>query len=170
MQDCNQYKTKRYLAMSEVARALKDGRLVKPAKCELCDASGSALVGHHWSGYDGPNALNVWWICRGDNVVLKGCKYHNGSVSKDEARAIVEASRRARQDKANRTTSTKLRDYEVALEIGRYKFWVIVPAVQTQKVAIDLAKDFIIAETGAKEARLLWAGRHNPTLKLTKVS
>lgn len=159
---CNQYGIQRAIAMSEVARALKDGRLTKPAECELCDESESALMGHHWKGYDGPNALNVLWACRGCNVILRGRKYHSGSVSKEESRAIIQASKKARQDKANQTPiqPIKLKDYEVTIEVGRYRYEVLVPAVQTQKIAIDAAKSFIIAETGTKEVRVLVAGRY----------
>lgn len=164
LEEDNQYDTQRAIATSEVAKALRDGRLIKSAKCELCDEIGSALMGHHWNGYDAPNALNVWWICRGDNTILKGRKYHDGSVSKDEARAIIEASRKARQDKANqpRIKPVKLKDYRIAFEIGRRKYEVIVTEAQNQKVAIDAAEEFVKVETGGQRPRLLWSMRYHP--------
>lgn len=156
-----QYEIKRYLAMSQVAKALKDGRLIKPNQCELCDGE-SFLVGHHWKGYDGPDAIDVLWVCRGCNIILRGRKYHNGSVSKEESRAVVGASVKARQDKINQIPAkkTKLKNYEVILEAGRYRYNVIVRDAKDQKIAIDLAKKSIIAEIGDERIRLLCAGRY----------
>jgi hypothetical protein len=48
-----------------VARALREGVLVRPAACERCGRPPKhALVGHHHNGYEPPHELDVRWLCR----------------------------------------------------------------------------------------------------------
>lgn len=81
-------------AIRIVGEAIRCGELERPDKCELCDRKPgnkvngiSKIVAHHWKGYDHP--LSVWFICHTCNMRLRGEEYHNGSVSKDEAKKIV---------------------------------------------------------------------------------
>lgn len=158
-------------AQSAVSKAIREGVLVRPDTCELCGsiplpAAHAQIVAHHWQGYEGDAAIDVLWICASCNVILRGQKYHNGSVTKEEAQSIIEANRKAKQDKANqpRAKEIRLRDYEVNFEIRlrerRYRYKVIVKDAQDQRAAIDFARDYTIAETGAEQVRLLWAGRY----------
>lgn len=158
-----EYKVKRYKAMAIFNQAIKTGEVERRSSCELCDSK-SRIVGHHWRGYDYP--LDVWQICDSCNGILRGRKYHNGSVSKEEARHVVEANRKARQDNANRPRTKKiiLRNYKVAFEIRlkgtRYKYEAIVMEAPDQRVAADFAREFVKSETGAEEIRYLWAQRY----------
>jgi|WetSurMetagenome_2_1015567.scaffolds.fasta_scaffold110014_3 hypothetical protein len=48
---------------TEYAAALKNGKLVKPKRCERCGKQrGKKIVGHHES-YGPGEALNVTWLC-----------------------------------------------------------------------------------------------------------
>ncbi len=52
----------KHLAKTAVRVALKDGQLVKPDKCEMCEANGKRLYGHHQS-YEKEWWLLVVWLC-----------------------------------------------------------------------------------------------------------
>jgi len=68
--------------------AIKSGILLKPDECELCSNDKSIrIVAHHWNGHDNP--LDVWFICDGCNQKLIGPEFHNGSITKEQARIIV---------------------------------------------------------------------------------
>jgi hypothetical protein len=61
-------KRKEWAARATVARALRDGRLVRPKRCQEChkpspDSSNgrSTIQAHHHKGYDLP--LDVQWLC-----------------------------------------------------------------------------------------------------------
>ena len=45
---------------SKIQRAIKDGRLIKPTKCETCGVQNKRLLGHH-DDYNKP--LDVRWLC-----------------------------------------------------------------------------------------------------------
>jgi hypothetical protein len=87
---------------AKIGKAIKKGEMVRPNTCELCGdkpspinvnlSNGvsfqrSKIVAHHWCGYDHP--LDVWHICQRCNSILRGPHFHNGSVTKEEARQIV---------------------------------------------------------------------------------
>lgn len=92
-----EYERKQSKASTLVKQAITAGQLIRPDTCELCgkitDPStgqpNRQIVAHHYAGYEGDNALRTWWICQSCNCILQGRKYHNGSVSKEEARVIV---------------------------------------------------------------------------------
>lgn len=50
-------------ASMAVQRALKDGRLVRPAQCSKCGAEGKPQA-HHHIGYAKEHHLDVIWVCR----------------------------------------------------------------------------------------------------------
>lgn len=82
------------LAIRLLGEALGRSELSRPDTCELCgnapskeNAQRSRIVAHHWNGYDNP--LDIWWICRRCNTLLMGPEFHNGSVSKEQARAYI---------------------------------------------------------------------------------
>jgi hypothetical protein len=101
LQARNKRRMKAIQAQQQVIKATKNEDLIRPSSCELCGStpdpikvcyeSGTifrpAIVAHHWRGYDYP--LDVWFICAHCNVKLSGEQFHNGSVSKDEAREYV---------------------------------------------------------------------------------
>lgn len=81
-------------AKNKVRKALKNGSLIKPKFCELCGRSESIshkgksnIVAHHWNGYE--NALDVWFICHPCNMKLRGEEFHEGKITKDQARLLV---------------------------------------------------------------------------------
>lgn len=92
-------------AHNVVNRAIKKGELTRPDTCELCGTSPAArsevvstkgrtftpsgIFGHHWRGYEGDATADVWWLCHDCNLVLSGPEFHNGSISKEEARAYI---------------------------------------------------------------------------------
>lgn len=51
------------IARQAVAKALKNGTLVRPAACEHCYKH-VKLEAHHANGYDTPHWLDVTWLCR----------------------------------------------------------------------------------------------------------
>lgn len=57
--DENQHKRK---AQCAVSNALRDGKLVRPSKCEHCGTSEKKIQGHHWS-YLPEHWLDVMWLC-----------------------------------------------------------------------------------------------------------
>lgn len=91
------YLKKQHWAVRIFTEALGKSELSRPDACELCgnipnkeNAQRSLIVAHHWNGYDKP--LDIWWICRRCNYLLMGPEFHNGSISKEQARAIVTES------------------------------------------------------------------------------
>lgn len=79
-----------------VKQAVAKRQLSEPANCELCGtpyirfASGRAnIVGHHYAGYEGENAVKVWWICWKCNTALNG--KHDGSLTQEQARAFIQS-------------------------------------------------------------------------------
>lgn len=94
-------------AQRKVKKALKEGMLVRPDTCELCGRKPltievhdyrhgthlrSPIYAHHWNGHE--NALDVWWICHDCNARLLGDEFHNGTITKEEAKAIVRQPRK----------------------------------------------------------------------------
>ena len=77
----------RWWAYTLVHRAIKAGDLKRPNTCELCGISKIRIVAHHWNGHQNP--YDVWWVCDYCNLKLQGPEYHNGSITKAQARALV---------------------------------------------------------------------------------
>ncbi len=77
-------------AYKRVQRAVNGGLLTKSPDCDLCGAGGR-LVAHHWCGYSDEHATDVWWICHGCNMKLTGERFHDGSVTMEQAKVIVRA-------------------------------------------------------------------------------
>lgn len=90
--------------------AVRKGELEKPLYCELCGKPARGMlaesvdletrkrtriiryygiVGHHYLGYEGENALKVWFVCLSCNAHLTG--RHDGSLTQEEARAFIQA-------------------------------------------------------------------------------
>lgn len=83
-------------ALSKVNTAIKRGVLVRPDTCEGCGAKPtpttyqregrtiqrSSIEAHHWNGHH--NALDVLFLCRDCNTLLRGDKFHSGNLSKAE--------------------------------------------------------------------------------------
>lgn len=84
-------------AYNKVFTAINQGVLIRPDTCELCGdkptpttyKKGGKIVtrpsieAHHWNGHQHP--LDVWFVCRECNKLLRGDKFHNGTVSKEQA-------------------------------------------------------------------------------------
>lgn len=179
-----EYARKQSKATTLVSKAIAAGQLIRPDTCELCSVSpggpsldqpkevwwaqrsqtNKRIMGHHWRGYDDDAVLDLWWICASCNVILRGQKYHNGSVSKEEARAVIEASRKAKQNRMNQSSpGIKLKNYKVAFEVylnRRFRYEVLVFEAVNQSIAIDFAREFAVTETGSSEVRLLWSERY----------
>lgn len=89
--------------------AIRKGELEKPLYCELCGKSARGMlaervdpethqrsriirylgiVGHHYLGYEGENALKVWFVCLSCNSILKG--RHDGSLTKEQAKQVIQ--------------------------------------------------------------------------------
>lgn len=115
-----EYERKQSKASTLVNQAIAAGQLIRPDTCELCskapgpstdhpkeiwwrqiNRTNRRIMAHHWRGYEGDAALDVWFICASCNAMLQGRKYHNGSVSKEEARVIV-LKRRSQKEWARR--------------------------------------------------------------------
>ena len=47
-----------------VRKALKNGTLTRPDKCEMCRLSRPPLAGYHHNGWDDEHALDVIWLCK----------------------------------------------------------------------------------------------------------
>jgi len=112
-------------ASTLVNQAIAAGQLIRPDTCELCgktpgpapehtkeiwwterNQTNRRIVAHHWKGYEADAAMDVLWICASCNCLLRGRKYHNGSVSKEEARVIV-LKRRSQKEWARRWQQLK---------------------------------------------------------------
>lgn len=83
-------------AMGLVKQAIKSGLLTRPDTCELCNKTpikikNTPIHAHHWNGYDHP--LDVWFSCKSCNGLMIGEQFHNGKVSKEEAREFIRARR-----------------------------------------------------------------------------
>lgn len=57
--ECIEFKTKT-IARRDVAKALKEGRLQRPACCDLCTLEHSTLEAHH---VDYGKPLSIYWLC-----------------------------------------------------------------------------------------------------------
>lgn len=95
--NCTQivYRNKRSKATILVCQAIATGQLTRPAICELCgqipDSSAKHPIrGHHWRGYEDDAVLDIWWICVSCNSKLAGPHFHNGSITKAQARELIE--------------------------------------------------------------------------------
>lgn len=75
-------------AHSMVHSAVKSGELTRLDTCELCEATDTQIVGHHWKGHE-HHPLNVLWICQPCNLRLPGEEFHNGSLSPEELKELV---------------------------------------------------------------------------------
>lgn len=113
-----------------VNQAIAAGLLIRPETCELCNETpgdpspkqpkeiwwtqrnqtNKRIIGHHWRGYEGDAALDVWFICSSCNAVLQGPKYHNGSLSKEEARTFI-LRRKSQKEWARRWQQLKRARY-----------------------------------------------------------
>ena len=91
------------IAVREIRKAIEKGEIVRPKVCDLCGKvpteqkikciDGRVLLktgfmAHHYNGYE--NQLDVWWVCHSCNSKMRGEKFHNGSMSKDDVRKILE--------------------------------------------------------------------------------
>lgn len=76
------------LAHTQVHKAVRLGQLVPKERCELCD-SRIGIVSHHWRGYEGDAAIDVWWICTQCNASLRGC--HDGRLTLEQARDHIKS-------------------------------------------------------------------------------
>lgn len=74
------------LAHTQVQKAIRLGLLVPKERCELCD-SRIGIVSHHWRGYEGDAAIDVWWVCTQCNASLRGC--HDGRFTQEQAREFI---------------------------------------------------------------------------------
>lgn len=87
-----------------ISKAIESGDMARSDTCELCGDSPSPItvtrndgftykrskiVFHHWRGYEGDAALDVWGICQHCNSILRGPRFHNGTVTKEQARQFV---------------------------------------------------------------------------------
>ncbi len=81
------YHLKQKRAANRVREAHLNGELAYPERCELCDKKAKRIITHHWRGHDYP--LDVWFVCDACNFKLHGPERHNGSITKDLARALV---------------------------------------------------------------------------------
>lgn len=81
------YNPQRSKAISLYNKALRSGEIERRSDCELCGNSRCEIVGHHWRGYDYP--LDTLQICKRCNYILQGPEYHNGTVTKEQSRAVV---------------------------------------------------------------------------------
>lgn len=97
-------------AYSLLNRAVEAGQLARPDTCELCGSKTcygrlsvdfmkrpvvmpgryNLIVAHHYAGYEGANALKVWWVCQKCNSTLRG--RHDGSLTKEQAIELVKQS------------------------------------------------------------------------------
>ena len=75
-------KGKQSLASSRVNLAIKNGRLTRKDRCEVCGQKGKTLA-HHYRGYDYP--YDVWFVCSKCNCRLP----HNKEMTIDEAFKFV---------------------------------------------------------------------------------
>lgn len=88
----SEYHKKQCQASGRVNYAIAMGQLARPDVCELCDRPpnpGTKIVAHHWKGYEGDAIFDVIFICNSCNTTLRGPKYHNGSLTKEQTRRII---------------------------------------------------------------------------------
>lgn len=52
-----------YAAHEAVRRAVKAGRLVRPASCSRCSERHYRIEAHHHQGYEPEHWLDVLWLC-----------------------------------------------------------------------------------------------------------
>jgi hypothetical protein len=101
------FRDERERAVMLVYQAIKDGVLIRPATCELCGNSPepqiiapperhpysrSRIIAHHWNGHNHP--LDVWWVCCDCDLNLRGSEFHNGTITKEQARGLIEQPKR----------------------------------------------------------------------------
>ena len=82
-----------------IRRAIENGLLVRPSRCELCKSkptpqkincidgrilNKSGIMAHHYNGYDKP--LDVWWVCHSCNSKMRGERFHSGIMTLEDAR------------------------------------------------------------------------------------
>lgn len=58
-----EYRAQLY-ACQAVYRAVKSGRLIRPAACPSCGSTSSKVEAHHHRGYAVEHRLDVVWLCR----------------------------------------------------------------------------------------------------------
>lgn len=51
-------------AHSALTKAVRDGVLVRPDRCELCGSARKPISAHHYKGYAKRYWLTVQWLCR----------------------------------------------------------------------------------------------------------
>lgn len=97
------YRNKQVKAHRSVSIAIANGNLKRPDTCELCgrkpepkklrrfgvptERTRSRICAHHWNGYENP--LDIWWVCHVCSNLMIGPKFHNGTLSKEEAKVII---------------------------------------------------------------------------------
>lgn len=75
------------IAYNQVKDAIRLNQLTRPDTCELCKRTRDCIVAHHWQGHRFP--LSVWWVCNSCNGKLRGERFHNDTVSKEQAIEFV---------------------------------------------------------------------------------
>lgn len=103
--DCGQeYQKQQQQAIDLVNKALKNQEITRGTSCALCDRhlgeQVKRIVAHHWQGYDHP--LSIWWLCNSCNSKLRGYRFHNGSISIDEARELIKSSQWSQKRKIDK--------------------------------------------------------------------
>lgn len=54
-------------ARTAVSNALRLGKIIKPAVCQVCGCH-EKLEAHHWKGYSQEYWLDVQWLCHSDHL------------------------------------------------------------------------------------------------------
>lgn len=72
-------------------RAVQKGEVVPESACETCGRIGK-VGAHHWRGYEGDAAVDVWWICSSCNAKLRGC--HDGRFALEQAREFIRSGKK----------------------------------------------------------------------------
>jgi len=62
---------RRSFAYKQIMYAVRDGNVIVPNNCEICNEGNTKIVGHH-EDYDKP--LEVQWICEGCHATIHGLK------------------------------------------------------------------------------------------------
>lgn len=60
-----------------VTNAVRDGKLIRPSKCENCGINDwgvkrSMIEAHHYLGYEPPNWLKIQWLCTNCHKLSEG--------------------------------------------------------------------------------------------------